>query len=87
MIDLLKFPEKNTRSIGTQTEDTADFHIQLSKNKYIEMYKSRSIGDYVLSLNNNSNKKILITKSMWNIFRKNLDQIDGTFMASGHGRV
>lgn len=87
MIDIKKKLE-NSRSIGIQTENSPDFYIQLSKNKFIEMYKSKHLDDYILSVNDDNRKKrIIITKSMWNILRKNFDQIDGTFMASRFTRI
>ena len=82
MIDLKK--KQLCRSVESQTEChvTPDFRIQLSKNKYIKLYKSKCYSDYILTLNVNESKKIVITKSMWKILRKNIKQIDGAFMVN-----
>ncbi len=81
MVDLRR--QENLRSVAVQTEEnpSCEFLIQLSKNKYIELYRSKSYSDYILTINTNKSKKILITRSMWRIFKKNILQIDGVFMA------
>ena len=80
MIDIKK--KLLMRHVETQTETThsQDFRIQLSKNKYMKLYKSKCYNDFILTLNVNESKKIVITKSMWKIIRKNINQIDGAFM-------
>lgn len=60
--------------------DNPEFHLQLSKNKFLKLYKSKSYNDYILTLNVNSSKKIVITKSMWKIIRQNFNQIDGAIL-------
>ena len=82
MIDLKK--KQLCRQVETQTENllSPDFRIQLTKNKYMKLYKSKCYNDFILTLNVNESKKIVITKSMWKIIRKNINQIDGAFMVN-----
>lgn len=72
------------RDCSTQTEinPTLEFRAQLSKNKFIKLYKSKVYSDYILTLNTNTSKKIVITKSMWNVFKSHINQIDGAFMVN-----
>lgn len=83
MIDLAKYSQKY-RDVGVQCDNNnfknLDFHIQLSKNKFLKLYKSKSYNEYILTLNINKSKKIVITKSMWKIIKQNLDQIDGAIL-------
>ena len=65
--------KKNT---STQTADNFDFTFLLSKTKTVRLYKSRSYKDYVLSLSLNKSKKLIITKSMWKIFKIYIPLID-----------
>ena len=80
MIDLKK--KLSSRHVDTQTENpvSPDFQIQLTQNKYMKLYKSKCYNDFILTLNVNESKKIVISKSMWKIIRKNINQIDGAFM-------
>lgn len=80
MIDIYK--KENSRDSITQTDTNLnkDFCIHLSKTKFIKAYKSKSYGEYILTINCNKSKKIVLTKSMWKILRKNINQIDGVFM-------
>ena len=82
MIDLFKKQEL-LKDSSTQTDFenlSLDFHIQLSKNKFIKLYKSTAYkNEYVLTINTNQSKKIVLTKSMWKIFRQNIKQIDQAF--------
>lgn len=71
---------KQLRDSNTQTDDSKDFCIHLSKTKYIKAYKSKCYGEYILSINCNKSKKIVLTKPMWKILKRNIDQIDGIFM-------
>jgi len=76
MIEIM-FKEK-LRDCGIQTESkrTPDFSVQLAKNKFIKLYQSRVYNDYILTINTNHSKKIVITRSMWKIFRLFINQID-----------
>ena len=78
MLDLKK---KKDKMIQTEECVTPEFYIQLNQNKFIKLYKSRIYKDYVLTFNTNHSKKIVITRSMWKILRRNSDQIDGAFLA------
>lgn len=80
-IDLFKKLEC-LKDSTTQTEKSIspDFYIQLSKNKHVKLYKSKVYREYILSFHINNSKKIVVTKSMWKIIRRNLNQIDGAFM-------
>ena len=62
MIDKLK-----KKSVSTQTQ--LDFTFYLSDYKSVRLYYSKSYKDYVLSLALGNSKKIIITKSMWKIFK------------------
>ncbi|CAF1038151.1 unnamed protein product [Brachionus calyciflorus] len=64
------------KTTSTQTGDNLDFTFLLSKTKTVRMYKSRSYKDYVLSLSLNRSKKLIITKSMWKIFKIYVPLID-----------
>lgn len=81
MIDL----KKCLNDIGIQCNNefsSPDFHIQLSKNKYIKFYKSKCYNDYILTFNINKSKKIVLTRSMWKILFQNSNQINGAFLAN-----
>ena len=88
MIDIKKEKEKtkdkSLKNSSTQKESkiTPDFYIQLDNNKHLRLYKSKIYNDYILTINTNNSKKIVITRSMWKILRKNVGQIDATFMAN-----
>lgn len=79
MIDLKNEKMKSTKA--TQTDLSRDFRIQLSDEKFLEMHKSFGLNEYIMKINRRKTK-IVITKSMWKIITKNLDQINGVFMAS-----
>lgn len=81
MIDLKKLEKVENQSIQTQTETikTPEFHIQLNKNTFLKFYRSRIYKDYILTINSNKTKKIVITKPMWQIIRAQIAQIDGAF--------
>jgi hypothetical protein len=51
--------------------------INLSKSKKFRMYYSKSYKDYVISFNFTNCRKFLISRSMWKIFRKYINIIDG----------
>lgn len=72
MIDLLKIK----RSIATQTGESCEFFVSLSKTKHASLKYSTAYKDTVLSFNINSSKSFIITKSMWKIFRQHLTIID-----------
>ena len=79
---MIEIKKKKDKMIQTEDSVTPDFFIQLNENKYIRLYKSRIYKDYILTLNTNHSKKIVITRSMWKILRNNSDQIDGAFLAN-----
>ena len=82
MVDLKKKEEQCDRASQTEDHISPDFTIHLSKSKYIKLYKSKIYSDYILTINTNTSKKIVITKSMWKIFRAHFRQIDGAFLAN-----
>lgn len=63
-IDINKKLE-NIQENSTQTEQdfSPEFHIKLSKNKHVKFYKSKCYKDYILTINTNNSKKIVITKN------------------------
>ena len=83
-VDLMKnkLNQQNKCNVAIQTDNNPDFTIKLAQNKFIQLYKSKAYNDYILTVNTNKSKKIVITRSMWKIFRKNIDQIDGVFMVN-----
>jgi hypothetical protein len=72
MIDLAKIK----KSIATQTGESANFYISLSKTKHASLKYSTSYKDTVLSFNINSSKSFIITRQMWKIFKKHITLID-----------
>lgn len=81
MIELYDMKEKRDVAIQCNNKfDNPEFHIQLSKNKYLRLYKSKSYSEYILTLNINKSKKIVITKAMWKIIKQNINQIDKTIL-------
>ena len=56
------------------TNDKIDFKI--APNKIVKCYYSKCYKSKVLSIQYNSSKKLIITKSMWKIFKKYLNQIN-----------
>lgn len=83
MIDMKKRKKTFLKDTCVQTESnvTPEFLIQLDDNKHLRLYKSKIYNDYIVTLNTNNSKKIVITRSMWKILRKNVGQIDATLMA------
>lgn len=75
-LDLRKIA--NQLNKATQTDDSKEFTIYLSRYKFVRVYKSKAYKEYVLSFNFGKCKKYIITKSMWNILAKNFNQINGT---------
>ena len=67
---------KVTCSTSTQTSDSLEFYINLSAHKSFRLYYSKRHKGYVLSLNFGNCKKYIITKLMWNVFRKEINRID-----------
>ena len=65
---------KNSKS--TQTGDFIEFLVYLDKTKTVRLYYSSSYKDYVLCLHFSNNKRYIVTKPMWKIFRKHLVNID-----------
>jgi len=80
MIELKKLEKFHDIGVQTSCCITPEFHIQLSKNKHVKLYRSKVYNEYVLTFNINKSKKILVTKSMWKILRTHFNQIDGAFM-------
>lgn len=75
-VDLFQFMiPKETRSRSTQTDNIL-YQFELSKTKYIQIYKSKKLKRNVFSINLDSKKKIIITPSMWTIIKNNKDIID-----------
>jgi hypothetical protein len=77
-IDLFKLQQQlinETKSTGTQTDNIL-YQFDLSRTKYIQIYKSKSLKKNVFSINLDSKKKIIITPSMWNIIKNNKNVID-----------
>ena len=73
-LDLFKL-HKEFKSTATQT-DFILYQFDLSKTKYIQIYKSKSLKKNVFSINIDSKKKIIITSSMWNIIKNNKNILD-----------
>ena len=72
MLDKLKIKKDSS----TQTGDPKEFQINLSENKHIRIYFSKTYKTHILSLNFGNCKKYIITKSMWKRLRVHLDRID-----------
>jgi predicted nucleic acid-binding Zn finger protein len=72
-LDRIKF-QKN---VAIQTGDRNELTINLSKTKRFHMYYSKSYKDYVISFNFTNCRKFIISRSMWKIFRKYINIIDG----------
>lgn len=72
-LDRIKF-QKN---VAIQTGDRNELTINLSKTKTFRMYYSKSYKDYVISFNFTNCRKFIISRSMWKIFRKYINIIDG----------
>lgn len=77
MIDMKKL--KNRKNVSTQTGFTSEFCIYLTNTKKARLYFSESYKDLVLCFSSGESKKIIVTRSMWNIFRKYIIQIDNEF--------
>ena len=63
------------KSISTQTGDNNELIIYLGKNKHVRVYFSLAYKETVISFNFCS-KSFILTKSMWLVFKKNLNEID-----------
>ena len=61
---------------STQTGDSIEFFVYLSKTKTLHLYWSESYKDYVVCLNFSNCKKYIITRLMWKKFRNYINQID-----------
>jgi hypothetical protein len=72
-LDRIKF-QKN---VAIQTGDRNELTINLSKTKTFRMYYSKSYKDFVISFNFTNCRKFIISRSMWKIFRKYINIIDG----------
>ena len=78
MIDRLKL--QKSRDVSTQTGDTVDFFVNLSKSKHFRLYYNESYKDIVLAFNINNSKSFIFTRLMCKIFREHINQIDETFL-------
>ena len=80
MAKAMLYRNKKYASVYTQTtqtnEDDKEFCIYMSKNKTFRLYKSKAYKSFVLSFNFGNFKKYIVSKSMWLIFRKYINQID-----------
>ena len=63
------------KSKSTQTGDNNELLIYLAKNKHVRVYFSLAYKETVISFNFCS-KSFIITKSMWTVVKKNLNQIE-----------
>ena len=70
-VDQIKF----LKNLAVQKDN--EMTINLSKSKKFRMYYSKSYKDYVISFNFTNCRKFLISRSMWKIFRKYINIIDG----------
>jgi hypothetical protein len=64
------------KSVDQQTGENDELYISLSDNKFMHLYNSKSYKDMVLKFNLNSEKSLIITKSMWKLFRTQFSTID-----------
>ena len=67
---------KLKKDISTQTGDPYEFQINLSENKNIRVYFSKTYKSHILSLNFGNCKKYIITKPMWKKFRVHINRIN-----------
>ena len=72
-IDRIKF----LKNVAVQKDNNNEMTINLSKSKKFRMYYSKSYKDYVITFNFTNCRKFLISRSMWKIFRKYINIIDG----------
>ena len=52
---------------------------KLSSTKHAKVYYSKAYKDLVLSFNFINCKKFILTRSMWKVFKKSINLIDGEF--------
>ena len=72
-------------SVSTQTGVNEDeFCIYMSKNKTFRVYYSKTYKGSVLSFNFGNFKKYIITKPMWNVFRRHIPKIDRILLDYHH---
>ena len=74
--EMMKNKDKKIKNVSTQTGESCEFCVSLSKNKNARLYYSYAFRDTVLSLNINNAKSFIFTKPMWKVFRKYINQID-----------
>ena len=67
--------KKKSETKSTQTGEL-EFMVYLDRTKTMRMYYSESYKDYVLCLHFSNNKRYIITKNMWKIFRKYIELIN-----------
>jgi hypothetical protein len=61
------------------TTQTDDLNLNLTLKKTVRMYFSQAYKEKVLSLNFGTSKNFIITKHMWQNFKKEFDNIEDVF--------
>jgi hypothetical protein len=61
------------------TSQTDDLNFNLTLKKTVRMYFSQAYKEKVLSLNFGTSKNFIITKHMWQNFKKEFDNIENVF--------
>jgi hypothetical protein len=61
------------------TTQTDDLNFNLTLKKTVRMYFSQAYKEKVLSLNFGTSKNFIITKHMWQNFKKEFDNIENVF--------
>jgi predicted GNAT superfamily acetyltransferase len=61
------------------TTQTDDLNFNLTLKKTVRMYFSQAYKEKVLSLNFGTSKNYIITKHMWQNFKKEFDNIENVF--------
>ena len=74
-VQLRKIAQQINKSTQTAA-DSAEFSIYLSRYKFIRVYKSKAYKEHVISFNFGKSKKYILSRSMWKILFKNIDQIN-----------
>ena len=64
------------KEVYTQTDDLS---FNLTERKTVRMYNSQAYKEKVLSLNFGTSKSFIITKHMWNNFKKEFKNIENVF--------
>lgn len=72
-------PSKSIKkvTVAIQTEENSpELFFNISKNKNVHLYYSKTYKDFVLSFNFSNCKKYIITKDMWKFFKFHYSKID-----------